>query len=88
MCNQYKARKSYFTKRVLKLRHRLYDVIMSMNDTDFSYYQIHRRKGILGLKYQFIFIYIFNKFRFNLFLLNKSYSLFNNMKKNIHKDAQ
>ena len=36
-------------------------------------------KGILGLKYQCIFIFIFNKFRFNLYLLCKSYSLFQNM---------
>ena len=47
-----------------------------MNETDFSYYKIHWRKGILSLKYQFSFIFIFNKFRFNLYLLRKSYSLF------------
>ena len=46
-----------------------------MNETDFSYYKIHWRKGILGLKYQFIF----NKFRFNLYLLRKPYSLFQNV---------
>ena len=50
-----------------------------MNETDYSYYKIHWRKGILGLKYQFIFIFIFNKFRFNLYLLRKSYSLFQNV---------
>ena len=33
-----------------------------MNDTDFSYYKIHWHKRKLGLKYQFIFIFIFNKF--------------------------
>ena len=47
-----------------------------MNETDFSYYKIHLRKGILGLKYQFILKFIFNKFSFNLYLLRKSYSLF------------
>ena len=26
-----------------------------MNETDFSYYKIHWRKGIPGLKFQFIF---------------------------------
>ena len=50
-----------------------------MNEIDFSYYKIHWDKGILSLKYQFIFILIFNKFRFNLYLLCKSYSLFQNV---------
>ena len=50
-----------------------------MNETDFSYYKIHWRKGILVLKFQFIFLFIFNKFRLNLYLLYKSYSLFQNV---------
>ena len=49
--------------------------------TDFSYYKIHWRKDILSLKFQFIFIFIFNKFRLNLYLLRKSYSLFENVNK-------
>ena len=38
-----------------------------MNEIDFSYYKIYWRKGILGLKYQDIFMFIFNKFRFILY---------------------
>ena len=52
-----------------------------MNETYFSYYNIHWHKGILGLKYQFLFIFILNKFRFNLYLLRKSNSLLK-MRKN------
>ena len=50
-----------------------------MNVTDFSYYEIYWRKDILSLKYQFIFIFIFNKFQIDLHLLRKSYSLFQNV---------
>ena len=50
-----------------------------MNETDFSYYKIHWRKGILGLKFQFIFIFIFNKVLFKLYMLRKSYPLFQNV---------
>ena len=50
-----------------------------MNETDFSYYKIHWRKGILALNNQVILIFIFNKFRLNLYLLQKSYSLFQNV---------
>ena len=51
MCNQYEADKVYFYYGCVK-----YDVIgyrrhhAAMNETDFSYYKIHWRKGILGLK--------------------------------------
>ena len=78
MCNQYDAHAVYFYYECVK-----YDVIgymtAVMNETDSSYYKIHWRKGVLSLKYQFIVIFIFNKFRFNLYLLRKSYSLFRNV---------
>ena len=72
MCNQYEADEVYFYYSCVK-----HPAVM--NETDFSYYKIHWRKGILGLKYQFIFMFIFNTFRFNLYLLRKSYSLFQNV---------
>ena len=63
-----------------------------MNETDIYYYKIQWRKGILGLKYQFIFIFILKKkFRFNLYMLRKSYSLFQNVKKlcfNMHNSTK
>ena len=69
MSNQYEAQKVYFYYACVK-----YDVIgfiypAMMNETNF-YYKIHWRKGIQGLEYQFIFI--FNKFLLNLYLLRKS----------------
>ena len=76
MCNQYDAHEVYFYYACVK-----YDVIGYMTSscqTNFSYYKIHWGKGIQSLKYQFIFIFIF-KFRFNLYLLRKSYSLFQNV---------
>ena len=60
MCNQYEAHEVYITIRVLSmtsiviLRHPAV-----MNETDFSYYKKHWRKGILGLKYQF-FSYLYS----------------------------
>ena len=78
MCNQYEAHNVYLYYACVK-----YDVKRYMtspcDETDFSYYKIHWRKGIQGLQYQFIFIFIFNKFRFNLYLLHKSYSFFQNV---------
>ena len=89
LCNQYEAHIVYFYYECLK-----YDIKGYMtssrrvNETDFSYYKMHWRKGILSLKYQFIFIFIFNKFHFNLYYLSKSYSLFQNVLKIMHKHAQ
>ena len=82
MCNQYKAHKIYFFYACIK-----YDVICYMTLPcrdewkDFSYYKIHWRKGIRGLKFQFMFIHvsIFNKIHFYLYLFLKSYSLLQNV---------
>ena len=76
MCNHMKHTKSTLLCVCKIWRHRLY---AEMNETDFFYYKIYWLKGILGLKYQFIFIFILNKFRFNLYLLRKSHFLFQNV---------
>ena len=76
MCYQYEAHKVYFNYACVK-----YDVIMPwwMKPTSPTIKYTGAIKGILGLKYQFIFLFIFNKFCFNLYLLRKSYSLFHNV---------
>ena len=44
-----------------------------MIETKLSYFKIHWRICILGFKYQLIFIFVFNTFRFNLYLLRKEF---------------
>ena len=75
-----KHMKSTFTMRVSNMTSQvIWRHPAVMNETDFSYYKIHWRKCILSIKYQFIFVFIFNKFRFNLYLLRKSYFLLENV---------
>ena len=58
----------------------------SMNETDIVYYKINWHKGIVSLKYQFIFTFIFNKCLFLWYLVGKFYSLFQNIRDvNINK---
>ena len=74
MCNQYQAHNVFFYYACINYDVRGYIKSSCRDECNrFSYYKIHCRKGILRIKYQFHFIFMLNKFRFNLHLVRKPY---------------